>query len=143
MARYIPRSVSLASEAPIQLYKTFDDFFNGVPSALAPRETFKVDVSETDDGYLVEADVPGVQKDQLDITLEDGKLTIAVNYSEEKDEEEKNYIHHERVQYSMSRSCYLSDADPDNIKATLADGVLSIDIPKAAPVSNAHKISVD
>lgn len=140
MTTLIPRPFGLATQAPVDFYNMLDDFFAGAPRA---REPFKVDVQEDDKGYVVEADLPGVTKDELDIEMNEDKLTISVNYSEEKDEEEKNYIHRERSRYSVSRGAYLKDADADNISAKLEDGVLTVKVPKVIPASNVRKISLD
>ena len=141
MTNLVPRSFGLAAEAPIDLYNMLDDFFSGRPSS----DPFKVDVSESDTGYLVEADLPGISKDNLDIEMEDDKLTIAVNYDESKDDSDasKNYVHRERRHYSMTRTAYLKDADAEKISAKLENGVLTLDIPKIAPKTNVHKVTLD
>lgn len=143
MTRVLAHPYNWATEAPVSIYDMFDDFFN-MPARQIQKDTFKVDVSENEKGYLVEADLPGVSKDQIDVQLEEEKLTISVNYEENKEDqdEEKNYIHRERRQVSMVRGCYLKDADAEHISAKLEDGVLTIEVPKAVPESNVHRIDI-
>lgn len=144
MTHVLAHPYNWATEAPVSIYDMFDDFFNAPVRQMSRENTFKVDVSEDEKGYLVEADLPGVSKDQIDIALEDEKLAISVNYEENKDEEDKDkdYIHRERRQVSMTRGCYLKDADSETISASLDNGVLTIEVPKAVPESNVHKIEI-
>lgn len=143
----IPSKVNLVTESPVSIYDMFNDMFNDMFASPSnrniARNTFKVDVSESEDGYLVEADLPGVAKDQIDISLEDDRLAISVDYEDKKEESEKNYIHRERRHTSMVRGCYLKNADAGNVSAKLENGVLTIDIPKVAPETNTHKIEID
>ena len=142
MTHVLAHPYSWTNEAPVSIYDMFNEFFN--EPARQSQRVFKVDISEDDKGYTVEADLPGVSKDQIDIQLEDEKLTISVDYTSEKEDqdEEKNYIHRERKHVSMARGCYLKDADPEKISAKLEDGVLTIDVPKSVPESNVHKIDI-
>ena len=110
----------------------FDDFFQNswLPRKSLIAETFKLDVQETDKEYLVEAEMPGVKKEDICINLTEGTLTIAAKKEETIKEEKKNYIHQERSVSSVQRSIYLADAQAEGIKAKLTDGVLNISIPK-------------
>ncbi|MDP4152543.1 MAG: Hsp20/alpha crystallin family protein [Bacillota bacterium] len=126
-------------------YNMFDDFFNDSwPLKMTfSRETFKVDLEENDAEYLVSADLPGINKDEINLSLNEGRLTISINKEDNINEEKKNYIHKERRYSSMSRSMYLPDAKNDGIKAKLQNGVLSISIPKAEKTDNSIKIKID
>ena len=143
MTRTLAFPHNWATEAPVNIYDMFENFFSTPFQTSSQNKGFKVDVSETDTNYLVEADLPGVTKDDIDIQLEDEKLTISVEHNESKETEEKNYIHRERRHTSMVRGCYLKDADAGNVSAKLENGVLTIDIPKVAPETNTHKIEID
>lgn len=126
------------------VFDMFDDFFN---DGLALRramsfDTFKVDVRDEDDRYVVEAEIPGVKKEELDIDLRDGRLTIAVNREEKVDEETKNYVHRERRRTSMTRAMMLPDASADGVSATLDEGVLSIVVPKVKRAESSTKIAI-
>ncbi|MCE5201425.1 MAG: Hsp20/alpha crystallin family protein [Synergistaceae bacterium] len=113
-------------------YNVLDDFFsNDWPfrRSLA-NDTFKVDVQDNDNEYLIEAEMPGVDKKDINVALDEGKLLISVTRDEKTEEKNKNFIHRERRQVSMSRSIYLADAKNEGIKAKLENGLLRITVPK-------------
>jgi len=107
------------------------------------RDTFRLDVQETEKEYLVEAELPGINKDEIDVELNDGRLTIYVQREESINEEKKNYVHRERRYSSASRSIYLPDAKPEGVKAKLENGLLSITIPKQEKPDNTLKIDIE
>jgi HSP20 family protein len=89
------------------------------------------DVSETDGEYLIKAELPEVGKDDLNITVQEGVLTLAGERKEEKREENEKIHRIERFHGSFSRRFTLpDDADEQGIKAESKDGVLVIHIPK-------------
>jgi HSP20 family protein len=126
-------------------YNMLDDFFSDSWSSKRSltRDTFKINVQQNDADYLIEAELPGVNKDEIDVGLNDGRLTISVKREEKINEEKKNYIHRESRYSSMSRSIYLADADPKGIKAKLDNGVLSISIPRQEKTVKADKIEIE
>jgi HSP20 family protein len=85
----------------------------------------KTDIIEEKDKYIIEVDVPGIEKENISITFNDGYLSIVVNKSEIK-EENNNYIKRERIFSSMTRKYYLPNINDDEIKAKLNNGVLNI-----------------
>ena len=96
------------------------------------RSYMRTDIKEKDDGYLMEVEIPGADKKDISIDLEDGYLTVAVNKTEKNDGGKRdNYIHRERS-YSCSRSYYVGDVKQEDIKARYENGVLNISLPKAA-----------
>lgn len=125
-----------------------DSFFNDDFPWRSPSvydSSFKVDVSESDTGYTVEADMPGFTKDDIDIDLDEGRLTISCEKNEESDksDESKNYVHKERRSTKLARSMYFPDIDENNIRARLENGVLTIDLPKAQVIDNKKKIEIE
>ena len=126
-------------------YNMLDDFFsdNWPTNRSLARDTFKVDVQENETQYLIEAELPGIKKDEVNLELNEGRLIISVKREEKINEENKNYIHKERRYSSMSRSIYLADAKQENIKANLDNGVLSITIPKESKQNNSLKIDIE
>ena len=89
------------------------------------------DVSETDGEYLIKAELPEVGKDDLNITVQEGVLTLAGERKEEKREDNEKVHRIERFHGSFSRRFTLpDDADEQGIKAESKDGVLVIHIPK-------------
>ena len=124
-------------------YNMLDDFFTDPWfSGRHVREGFKLDVQRTDKEYLIEAELPGVNKEEVSLDLRDGTLSIAVNREESKNEENKNYIHRERRVSSMSRSVYLGDVDADAVNAKLDNGVLKISIPIKALADSTRRIQI-
>ena len=113
-------------------YSMMDDFFNDgwMSRRFFPRDTFKIDVQENDKEYLIEAELPGVDRDEINIDMNEGRMTISVRREESINKENKNYLHKERRFSSMSRSLYLDDAMSTGIKAKLDNGVLTIKVPK-------------
>ena len=144
MAGLIPfnhRSDNLASH---NLFNVMDDFFKDAwPFGRdLMNDTFKVDVQESDSAYTVEAEMPGIQKGEINLSLNDGRLSISVERSENVQKEEDNYIHRERRYSSMQRSLYLADASDEGIDANLNDGVLKIVVPKKANIDQSKHIEV-
>lgn len=93
----------------------------------------KVDVQDKGDSYLLEADLPGVQKENVTLSVENGVLTIAVERKEETEEEQAHsYICRERRSSSMSRSFSLEGIEEEGIAAEYTDGVLRLTLPKIA-----------
>lgn len=148
MAGLVPfnkRGTSLANRGFDDFYNMLDDFFTE-PFALRrsfAADTFKIDVVENEKDYVIEADLPGIKKEEVNVKMSDGRLTIAVAREENKDESTKNYIHKERRVSSMARSIYLADAAGENIKAKLTDGTLNIVIPKAEKTEGKNKIAIE
>ena len=92
----------------------------------------KTDVRETDSAYELDVDLPGFKKDEIQVELEDGYLTVTANKSSEQDEKDQKgrYIRQERYSGSCSRSFYVGDIRPDEVKCSYESGVLRIRIPK-------------
>lgn len=120
------------------------DFF---PAFYAPRHAqwyMRTDIKETDDAYLMEVEMPGLDKKDIRLELKDGYLNITANKSE-KDEEGKkaNYIRRERS-YSCSRSYYVGDISREEIKAKYENGILQVSIPKeVAKKEEEHRIEIE
>jgi HSP20 family protein len=93
--------------------------------------TPRVDIVDRDDDLLVRADVPGVKKENLEVTLTDNTITIKGHTSEEKKEEKGDYFRSETLKGSFSRTMYLpSDVDGNKAESTVKDGVLEVIVPK-------------
>lgn len=133
-----------------EMFNDFDDEIFGrrpmLPArAGAPRNNLmRTDVSETDEAYNLEIDLPGYKKEDIKIKLDEGILTISAEKNEDIEErEDKNgkprengsrLIRKERHYGSISRSWYIGeDINKDDIKASYKDGVLALTVPKAAP----------
>ncbi len=110
-----------------RLFDTFGTWPNETASDVTPR----VDVSETDKEIDIDAELPGLEDKDIDVTLSGDTLTIRGEKKSEHEEKKKNYYVSERSYGSFSRSIQLPfDADPNNISAKFDKGVLHIAIPK-------------
>jgi HSP20 family protein len=117
------------------------------PSLLGMAEWHpRVDISEGEGSYVIKADIPGVAKDDLKVTVENGVLTIQGERRQEQKEENERFHRVERAYGSFSRSFHLpEDADPTALKANAAEGQLTVTVPKksAAPSPAAVQVPVD
>ena len=94
-----------------------------------------LDVSETEDGYLVEAALPGMKPEDLQITVENNVLTIKGELRQESEDKKRNYHRVERRYGSFQRTVALpTTVKADAIQASLNNGILRLDIPKAEEV---------
>jgi HSP20 family protein len=141
MTRLIPRMPSLPSRwgwLDEDFDKLFEDFWRPVPAFEASRGDLvpSVDVSEDDNQYLVRAELPGVKRDDINVTVENGVLTItAETKSEEEKKEGERYIRQERRYGKYMRSLRLgADIDERKVKANYKDGVLELVLPKTEAV---------
>ena len=108
----------------------------------------KTDVRETDSGYEVDIDLPGFKKDEINIQLDNGYLSISAAKGLDKDEQDKEgkYIRKERCAGSMSRSFYVGNAiTQDDIKAKYESGILRLSVPKKAAeeIEGAKRIAIE
>lgn len=115
------------------LDRFFDDFFNVPFFERLGNAPLRADIRETDNEWLIDAELPGVDKKNIQIELNDGYLTISATHNNEINEERENYIRRERVCGSYKRSFFVDNVKEDQIKATYKDGILSLTIPKAEP----------
>ena len=121
----------------------FDDWFDDFDRQMqhmdrrlygrnAKRE-MKTDVREKEDGYEIDMDLPGFKKDQVELNLENGYLTVTANKGFDKDEKDDKgrMIRQERYAGSMQRSFYVGDnMTEEDVKARFEDGVLHLNLPK-------------
>lgn len=103
--------------------------------------TPRVDIVDRDDDIVVRADVPGVIKENLDVSFTDNTVTIKGSISEEKKEEKGDYFRNETMKGKFSRTMYLpSDVDGSKAESAFKDGVLEVVVPK---VDKARRIKVN
>ena len=104
-----------------------DDFFNKKETGL-----MKSDIKETKDKYIIEMDLPGYEKENINLSLKDGYLSITAKVNKETNEnEEEKFVRKERFYGECSRSFYVGDnIKHEDIDAEFKNGILKIDIPK-------------
>ena len=103
-----------------------DDFF----SSINTLGGFKADLKEDDNSYLVEADLPGIKKEAIDIDFNNNYLTISAKRDDSMEEKKENYVRRERHYGEFRRSFYIDNVDENNIDASFNDGVLKVSLPK-------------
>ena len=123
----------------------FDDFFSDpfemmMPQSRNPlygkhaKNLMKTDVRETENSFEVDMDLPGFKKDEVNLELKDGYLTVSADKALDKDKKdnEGRYIRQERWSGSCSRSFYVGEnVKPEDVHAKFEDGILKLSIPKA------------
>lgn len=111
-------------------------------SFLTPSVDMKCDIYEKDDKYYIEADMPGMNKADINVDYDNGYLTISASKSTKDEESTKDYIRQERFYGSMERKFYVGDVDESLISANFKDGVLKIEVPKDTIKKNTTKIDI-
>lgn len=134
-----------------QINRIIDDFYSSSPWAMSSElrtfpsiSTPAMNVSETEKGYKVTMEVPGVDEKNLEIAVSDGNLTVKGEKEISKEEKDNGFITMERSYGSFFRSIpFETDIDENKIKAQIKNGVLMIEVPKAPEaVKNIKHINV-
>lgn len=111
----------------------FKDLFDG-DSFFGKRESaiMKTDIKEKDNEYVIEMDLPGYEKENINVTLKDGYLEVSAEVKKEENSDEKEkFVHKERYFGHCERSFYVGDQiTEEDIKAEFKNGILKISIPK-------------
>lgn len=119
----------------------FDD---SISSFLDGDNKMKCDIYEKDNKYFVEMDLPGFNKNEINIECEKGNLLIKAKKEEKLDQDDdRNYIRRERVYNEYSRSFYLGDIIEDEISAKFDGGTLTIVIPKKQEIDTKKQIEIE
>ena len=126
-----------ANSKGLSISDMFNDFFNDdMLSDFKSCGSFKTDIKETPEEYVVHAELPGVKKEDINIDYNNNYLTISANRNYENEEKKDNYIKRERSYGAVSRGFYISNVDKSLIKAKFDNGVLSIELPKKELTAN-------
>lgn len=135
-------------------FDLFDEpFFN---SAFAPvsqgMKSFKVDVKDTGSVYELEAELPGMKKEDISLSYDNGYLTIKTKESKvvedkenkdtQQDSDEYKFIRRERYYGMKERSFYIDDVDTSAVKAEYTDGILKVVLPKLVKDQTAKQIDI-
>ena len=130
--------------------RSFNDLFDEMERSMFPTQqqgrlpAFRTDIRDAGDHYLLEADLPGFQKGDIDLHLEDGVLTITAKHQETSEQkQEGKYICRERRVGSYARSFDMSGIQEDAISASYENGVLTLILPKQGEViPQSRKIAI-
>lgn len=125
------------------------DFFGGADTAKTAATLMRTDVKETSKAYELDIDLPGFTKDNVQIELDDGYLTINAHteHGDDKKDEDGSYLRRERFVGTCRRSFYVGDEiSEDDISAKFDNGILKITVPKKElpkPEDRKRLISID
>ena len=135
------RNSDTYSMTPFDFFEDFSrNLFNDFKSNL-----IKTDIHETDNEYIVEAELPGISKDNIQVTYEDGVLTISGQQQTDTVDEDKKgkLIRSERSLTSVRRQYLLENVKEDEIKASYSDGILKVTLPKDSNKEIKKSISIE
>lgn len=124
----------------------FDEFFKSTFNKEEGNMNMKTDIRTVNNNFVFDIDMPGYEKKDISISLEDGYLTIQAKrtYSDEEKNNHGEFIRRERFIGTSSRSYYVGDINESDIHANLTNGVLTITFPKESKVvENKKIISID
>lgn len=126
-----------------RMLKSFNEVFDQgeIPTLDGNFNSFRTDVKETEEAYLVEAELPGFEKEDITIDVEDNYLLIHAKRDEEKEtrDNDDRIIRQERRYGEFMRRFYVDNIDEEKIKAKLKNGVLKIELPKLEPTKPPRK----
>ena len=113
-------------------FDLLDDFFDDSIFKRKEKNLMKTDIRETKDKYLVDVDLPGFNKKDISLSLDNGYLNIkAKTEKEEENKKEGKFLHKERFYGECSRSFYVGEEiEEKDIKAEFKDGILKVELPK-------------
>ena len=126
----------------MNMFEDFDRAFWGDRSrSLA---SFRTDVLDKGDRYVLQAELPGFNKEDIHIDINGDYLTVRAEHKEEQNSEEKNYVRRERRYGTYARSFDVSGVDVNRIGAKYQNGVLELDLPKIGEVKpEVKKIEIE
>ena len=131
----------------LNVFDSFDscarDFFRRSNTDLP---AFRTDIRDLGESYVLEAELPGFQKEDINLELKDGILTVSAQHDDTRETKDAQggYIRRERRYGSVSRSFDVTGIEEGAITAKYENGVLSLDLPKAKPAQpETHRISIN
>lgn len=139
-----PLRTSLSRMDPFRMVREmFQDPFGGM-GLLGSEAVFRpsLDVTETNDAFAIQVDLPGVQEEDIEVQVTGNRLTVSGKREGEETREGDRYVAIERAYGAFSRSFVLPDsADVEHVEARLEDGVLEIEVPKRVEMKG-RKVSI-
>ena len=128
--------------------KRFNNYFNDLERSFfgqfpSTSSLMHTDIIDKGDHYLLQAELPGFSREEISVDLDGERMTISAQHSEEKEENQENFVRRERRFGSFSRSFDISGIKAEGISAEFKDGVLELSLPKAGKEElPAHKIEI-
>ncbi len=123
-----------------RIQKYFEDF-SGFGFNFNDSFNPRIDIAEDNDGIVVSAEIPGVKKENIKITMQDNILTIEGEKKKESEQKDKNFFRSERMFGSFKRSFTLpTEVDSDKVEAKFEDGMLHVWLRKLEPKVKKEKV---
>lgn len=136
MANNIKRFDPFGEIARFEPFRNFEDFFKEfrmMPSLRGsePEPRIRMDMSENDKAYTVKAEIPGVKKDDIKVSIDGNQVSISAEVRQEEEKKSGNMMHSERYYGQQYRSFTLpQDVDDAKAEAKYHDGILELTLPK-------------
>lgn len=128
-----------------RMNRQFEERMGEMDMEMLGMESMSVDIADQDDEFVVTADLPGFEKEDIDLRISDSTLRIRAERSEEMEEsEEGEYIRRERSQRTVSRTVPLPEpVDEESVRARYHNGVLTVTLPKMHAGEDAKSIDIE
>ena len=111
-------------------FDLFEDMFKD-PFLKVESKIMKTDIKENEKNYIIDIDLPGYDKENINIEIQNGYLTVSAVTNTNNEEKEENFVRKERYSGECKRSFYIGEeVSEDDIKASYKNGTLSLNIPK-------------
>ncbi len=136
------RNHKIQERGLLDIENMFNSFFNDSFLGLSGGNPIRADIKENEKEFIVEAEIPGVAKEDIKLDLRDDRLTIAVEQNQESKEEKDNYIRKERRYGSFSRSFYVENVKNEDVSAKYENGILTIVLPKSETKKVNNRIEI-
>ena len=126
------------------LSNVFEEFFREpfFQSGFLAANSIRADIRENDNEYVVDAEIPGVDKENIKLELINDTLTISAEHKAETEEKSENYLRRERRVGSFSRSFYVPNVKNEEVKAKYNNGILTITLPKEKGKHRSNRIEI-
>ena len=127
------------------MFERMNDQFGQFDQMPVPAtQSLSIDLADADDAFEVTADLPGYDREDIDLSVADRTLRISAERDESSEEGEGNYLRRERRRQSVSRSLSLpEDVEEDAASANYRNGVLTVTLPKATTTDDSRSIDID
>ncbi len=151
MMRLIPNNrdngLAKKSDPFDKLFESFfndfdEDFFSPLGNLNSKFNCFQVDVIDNEDAYIIQADLPGMEKENVQIEYDNNYLTIIAKREEKTASDKDNYIRRERRAGEFRRSFYIENIDMNQVDASFENGVLTINLIKVKPTGQKKVIQI-
>jgi len=116
-----------------------DDFFTPM---LTGSNSFKVDLKEDENNYTIDADLPGIKKEDISLEYDNNYLTISAKREETVENKDDAFVRRERTYGEFKRSFYIDNIDENTVDASFTDGVLKVILPKKEKGIQRKKIDI-